>query len=109
MYQAQQRNKSDNANQFQNKADTCSQDDISMHKNVHQKKCNLDLLRAGKRHITTLIQISRLNPKLACIYPQIHYVLILILIKTSLKRLGPGCDSTLLENFLDQENSPHKK
>lgn len=37
MYPTQQRNKSDNANQFQNKADTCSQDDNSVHKNVHQK------------------------------------------------------------------------
>lgn len=108
MYPTHQRNKSDNANQLQNKADICSQDDISMHMNIHKKKSDLDLLRVGKRHITILLQISGFNPKLTCICPQIHYVLILILIKTSLKRLGPGCDSSLLEIFLDQEDFPIK-
>lgn len=79
-----------------------------MHKNMHQKKGDLDLLRVGKRHIT-IFQISRFIPKLACICPQIHYALILVLIKTSLKRLRPGGHSFLLENFLDQEDSLIKK
>lgn len=71
-----------------------------MRKNMHQKKCDLDLLRVGKRHIT-ILQISRFNPKLTYICPEIHYALVLIIIEMPLKRLGPGCDFSLLENFLD--------
>lgn len=82
-----------------------------MRKAVHQKRCDLDLPRAGKKHIPTLPQISRFNPKLTRICPQVHYRLIPVLIKTSLKRLGrsPGCDASLLATCLDQEGSPITK
>lgn len=73
-----------------------------------KKECDLDLLRDGRSPIT-ILQISRFNPKLTCICPQIHNELILIIIKTSLEGLGPGYDSILSENFLDQENSLIKK
>lgn len=81
-----------------------------MRKDMHQKKCNLDLLRAREKHIPILPQISRFNPKLTRTCPQVHYILIPVLIKTSLKRLGwsPGCDTSLLATCLDREGSPTK-
>lgn len=67
-----------------------SQDDIYMRKDTHQKKGRLDLRRAGEKHIPILPPVSRSNPKLTCIYPQVHCVLIPVLTKKIIEKAWMG-------------------
>lgn len=85
----------------------CFQDDLYARKDRIKKVEYGASESQEKKHILILPQISIFNPKLTCIYSQVHHMLIPFFIKMSFKRLewSPGYDFPPFGNLLDHNGS----